>query len=395
MKIIKKFALWSILVSALIIGGLTGLWLVNPPEKLAENSQSSARLVYAPYELDSIDLTLRDESRSTPALGDYGGDRARSLKGTIWFPKPLNPEQAKQHPLLVFSHGFGSFHKGSRHIAQHLARNGYVVAAADFPLSHARSPAGSPQLMDIVNQPGDVSAIIDHVLVLAGQPDNPLYQRIQTQSIGVYGLSLGGLTTALVSFHPDYKDDRIRASVMMAPPLQAFSERFYTTNPNLDSLIISATLDRVVPEPANALQVKPRHPKGWFLSLDKGSHLGFANVGNPIRWMTNPDDLGCAMMDRMLSKLELPDRWSKVLPNTQGVLRDIVVPPPCPELNGDAMNGLRQQWLTRIAIGAFFDMHLRSGDVAEKAKRFLIQELTEENPELVLTLPRWDDSHNE
>ncbi len=53
----------------------------------------------------------------------------------------------------------GSYHQGCRHIAQFLARNGYVVAAVDFPLSYMRSPAGSPQLLDVANQPGDVSAI--------------------------------------------------------------------------------------------------------------------------------------------------------------------------------------------------------------------------------------------
>jgi len=92
-------------------------------------------------------------------------------------------------------------------------------------------------------------------------------------------------------------------------------------------------------------------------------------------------------MDRVLTKLELPNRWSEVLPNTQNVIRDIVVPPPCPDLPGEAMNGLKQQWFARIAVGAFFDMHLHSGNRARDAEVFLKTVLISENKEVRLRAP--------
>lgn len=104
--------------------------------------------------------------------------------------------------------------------------------------------------------------------------------------------------------------------------------------------------------------------------------------------MQNPDDLGCIFMDQMLSRLDLPERWSAIIPNTDGVLRDVVVEPPCPELEGATMNGLRQQQLSRIVIGAFFDMHLRSGVRAEQADQFFTGSLIAENSDVSLTLPR-------
>lgn len=384
MNTLKKIIKCLFLALAAVCIVIAVLWLLNAPEGLAENSRSKAWLDQAPHSVTNIDLEITDLSRSTQAMGNFKGDNKRVLRGTIWFPG----DKPSRLPLLVYSHGFAGFHKESSHLAQYLASNGYVVAAVDFPLSNRRSPAGVPQLLDVVNQPADVSAVIDHILALNRAPDSEIHNRVDPNSIGAMGLSLGGLTTALAVFHPDLNDDRIKAAVMMAPPLDAFSEQFYATNPNVKSLLISGSLDRVVPETANATGVKPRHPNGWFLSLDKGTHLGFANIGNPIRWVENPDNLGCMLMNIMLSKLELPERWNTVIPNTNNVLRDIVSAPPCSALPGKAMNPLKQQWLTRIAIGSFFDTHLTSGDRAELANGFFTGALSSENPEISLTAPR-------
>jgi len=383
MKIIKTFIKWLLLISVVIFLVIAGLWFLNAPEDLAENSQSKNKLDQADYSVGTIKIKITDLKRTTPALGGFNGEAQRSLAGTIWFPEG----QSRDHPLIIYSHGFGGHHKESRHIAKYLAANGYVVAAVDFPLSNMQSPADVPQLIDVVNQPGDVSALIDHALVLNQDPDSILHQRIDPVNIGTMGLSLGGLTTALVTFHPDFKEERIKAIVMLAPPLETFSENFYASNPKVKSLVMSGSLDRVVPEPANATNVKLRQPSGWFMSLDKGTHLGFSNLGNPLRWMENPDNLGCALLDMMLSKLELPERWGAIIPDTGGVLRDIVPSPPCPELPGRAMNGLKQQWLTRIAIGSFFDMHLRSGTRAELATDFFTTELSSEQSTISLSSP--------
>ena len=384
MKIVKTILLWALIILLILLGVFGLMWAFNAPKALNENSETKQRLETELFALDSVALEFVDADRSTPALADFAGDNKRELKGTVWFPKG----DSKDHPLLVFSHGFNSYHKGSAHIAQYLAKNGYIVAAVDFPLSNAFSPAGNPQLLDIVNQPGDVSAVIDHMLELNADNTSPFYQRLDTEKIGIYGLSLGGLTTALVSFHPDYVDARVKVAAMMAPPLEAFSDTFYASNPDVATLVLSGSLDLVVPEKANASDVIPRNKNGWFLSFDKGSHLGFANVSNPLRWMNNPDDFGCAVINPVLEDLQLPQRWSDVLPNTNNVIRDVIVPAPCPDTPGQAMNGLKQQWLTRVAIAAFFDMHLRSEERARKARDYFITTLAKENNELNLIAPR-------
>lgn len=383
MKTIKIIFKWSLLFWLALGLLLVALWGLSSPVEFTDDSQSNSLLRQSGFSVDTTKLEIIDASRPTPAMGEYEGDNKRKLSGTIWFPQGRSAD----HPLIIYSHGFGGYHKESSHLAEYLAANGYIVAAVNFPLSYRGSPAGIPQLLDVVNQPSDVSAVIDHVLALNSDRDSLIYARIDPNKIGTMGLSLGGLTTALVSFHPTLKDNRIRAAVMMAPPLEAFSEQFFASNTSISTLLLSGSKDRVVPEPANATQVRPRHPNGWFLSLDKGTHLGFANVGNPLRWMDNPDDLGCIFMNYMLPRLDLPDRWDAVIPGDGGILRDIEVSQPCPELAGKAMNGVEQQRLTRIAVGSFFDMNLRSGERAETANRFFTQTLSAENPQLTLVAP--------
>lgn len=384
MKIIKTFTkllFWACVLASLL---LLSLWLLHSPTDLINTSKSKEWLEQGDFDVEKERLTIIDTDRETPAMGGFKGDRKRTLKGNIWFPKGKSGDL----PLIVYSHGFGGQNNESRHIANYLARNGYVVASVNFPLSTMRSPADVPQLLDVANQPGDVSAVINHVLQLNQDSNSALFQRIDESSIGAMGLSLGGLTTALVSYHPKLKDNRIKASVMMAPPLEAFNNQFFESNPELNSLLISGSMDRVVPEQKNATNVMKRHARGWFISIDKGTHLGFANIGNPLRWMDNPDDLGCQFMDMMLSKLELPERWNAALPDSDDVLRDIKAGTPCPTIDGKSLNGLRQQWLTRISIGSFFDLHLREGPRAKKAREFLLHSLASENQEITLTTPR-------
>jgi len=314
MIMIKKFVKYALILLLLAVVVIACLWFFNVPDSFKQSSASQARLEQGNYHVEKIPLTIIDESRPTAALGGYKGDDKRVLNGMIWLPKG----DSKGHPLVIYSHGFSGYHKDSTYLVEHLVRNGYVVAAIDFPLSHAKAPSDVPQLNDVVNQPGDVSALIDHVLSINEDAANEFYQRIDKSKIGAMGLSLGGLTTALVSFHPDYKDSRINTAIMMAPPMLAFNEAFFTHNRRVNSLLISGSLDRVVPEKGNATEVMSRHSNGWFLRIDKGTHLGFADIANYIRWMENPDNLGCALFNMKLERLNLAEKWSDILPDKAG-----------------------------------------------------------------------------
>ena len=119
--------------------------------------------------------------------------------------------------MVIYSHGFMSSREEAQYLGEYLASHGYVVAAADYPLSGFNAPG--PQLaQDVVNQPGDISFILDDLLRRNDSAGDTLHNRIDPQRIAAVGLSLGGMTTELVAYHPETSDPRVAAAVSIAGP---------------------------------------------------------------------------------------------------------------------------------------------------------------------------------
>ncbi len=90
-------------------------------------TQSAARLAAGPYAVERTQYTWIDSTRPTDSNGDYEGAPDRKLDVALW------------------SH--------------------YVFVAASFPLTTFNAPGG-PNVNDVINQPRDVSFLIDRVLAL-------------------------------------------------------------------------------------------------------------------------------------------------------------------------------------------------------------------------------------
>ena len=82
-------------------------------------------------------------------------------------------------------------------MAEAMASHGYIVAAADYPLTSGSTPGGANG-DDVVNQPADVSFLIDSVLNLSAD-EKPFAGEVDGSRIGLSGYSLGGLTTYLTT----------------------------------------------------------------------------------------------------------------------------------------------------------------------------------------------------
>jgi predicted dienelactone hydrolase len=135
--------------------------LAHQPQPLAEGSLGARRLAPGPYTVASYTATFVDDSRPTPANGDYPGSPRRELPGEVWYPE--NPA-AGPAPLLLFSHGFTSTYRNGNYLAQHLASHGFVVVAVDFPLTSLGAPGGA-NVADVASQPGDLSFLIDRLIL--------------------------------------------------------------------------------------------------------------------------------------------------------------------------------------------------------------------------------------
>jgi predicted dienelactone hydrolase len=263
----------------------------------------------------------------------------------------------------VFSHGFTSTYRNGRHFAEYLASHGFVVAAVDYPLTAMGAPGG-PNVEDVGSQPADVSFLINAVSAQGEDPGHPLYGIVDAERIGVFGISLGGLTSTLVGFHPQWRDPRIDAVISIAGPTEFFEETFFR-EAALPFLMLAGDLDVLVPHEYNAAPVPEKVPGGELVTIAGGSHTGFSAGTAMLRWMDNTDAIGCwsvqssidpgaqAGWDGLLGDESLgidysaPDRLCQVDP----------LPP--------AMNVLRQQMISKLVVRAFFEREL----AAEPARR--------------------------
>jgi predicted dienelactone hydrolase len=377
MKVLRWFAA-LLLVLAAVLGGA---FLASAPEPPPAGSESARRLAPGPLPVGSSDYVFVDTSRPTDANGDFPGSNERRLEATLWYPagKP------GPHPLLVYSHGFLSTRGENVPLAELLASHGYVVVSVDYPLTNMNAPGG-PNVADAVNQPGDVRFVIDRVLGWT-ESERPFAGGIDRDRIGALGLSLGGLTTTLVTFHPRLRDPRIAAAVSIAGPAAMFSPAFFATA-DVPFLMIAGTQDAMVDYRLDAAPTSAKLRRGGLLSIAGGSHAGFAAFSDmfPLRLLANPDRIGCAALMRNLDAPppdSEPGPFARLGGPEDGVVIDPSTPLPCRDGAPEAaLAAGRQLMITRLAALAFFESRFAK-DGAERASQesFLRETLTRDFPE--------------
>ncbi len=383
MKVFRLLLIAVALLAVLFAVGLGIAWIRTAPGALPEGSESAARLAPGPHPVGNVELEWVDTSRPTAANGDYPGSPERSFQVALWFPEGAPGE----HPLAVYSHGFVSSRHGGTYLVEHLASHGYVVVSADYPLTHIQAPGG-PNDRDVVHQPADVSFLIDQAMALQGR-ERPFEGAIDAERIGVFGLSLGGITTTLVAFHPEWRDPRVAAAISIAGVGDVFGPRFFD-HAAVPFLMIAGTADAIVDYELNALLIPDRTHDGGLVSIAGGTHVGFTQVAAGLmRVLGNPDTVACRLggADPEASP-ENP--FSGLFGTTeQGLLEVAEYPQPCVKRSERTMAAGRQQMLTTLVVRAFFESHFaREPGVRADHQEFLVRILPAELPEVTYTPSR-------
>ena len=377
MTSVKSISKWLLFFCLILIGTFAWLAFGKQPMPLASGSLSENLLQTGPHAVTSFDIKLIDNTRHTSANGDYPGDNFRALPATVWHPKDLNNGP---FPLIIHSHGFSSMRAGGRYLAEHLASLGYVVVAADFPLTNFFAPGG-PQVKDVIHQPGDVTFLIDTLLEWNADPQHAFFSKIEPQHIGAMGISLGGMTTTMVAYDPNRRDQRIAAAVSLAGPTNMFSSQYFRTT-SIPFMMLATKQDALVNYEENAKPVLDKVTNATLVTLSKASHTGFADSARYLRWMNNPDALGCFVVMRNLDKEEKP--WVALLGTEedgieQNISLRICEQDPLPA----AMNPIHQQQLTILAVSSFFQSHFAKQDADKQRYRaYLMETMSEELPEI-------------
>jgi predicted dienelactone hydrolase len=334
-----------------------------------------------PYGVGVKTFTFVDSSRPTMANGSYPGAPDRTLVTDVWYPTdPSNfqselldaplPETGGPFPLMMRAHGFSGFRRDSKYLAQHLASYGYIVVAPDFPLSNLNSPGG-PTLGDVGEQALDLSFLIDTFTAENADSMSFFFGRIDTDTIGAIGHSLGGATVLLATYHPTIRDPRIDATVALSPLACVFLDNFYD-NATTPLMIEGGTVDMITPYNSNHLAPYGlvNAPK-YLLSLDGGTHLGFADRLGFGAFENGDDAVGCTIfvgpgdprpvtIDPGLPPDYLGGPAAGVDPS--GSMCEPICPNPPPTF----MLHARQNTLAKASAVAFFAAKLRGSVAGER-----------------------------
>src|SRR5450755_1967358 len=120
---------------------------------------------------------------------------------------PLSRPRRWTVPAGRVGHGFAVTPAYYFRLLRAWAQAGYVVAAPVSSLGNAHAPGG-PAEADILNQPGDMSFVITHLLTAGADRRNPLAGLIDPGAVAVTGQSDGGETALAVAYDRYYRDLR-------------------------------------------------------------------------------------------------------------------------------------------------------------------------------------------
>jgi dienelactone hydrolase len=152
------------------------------------------------------------------------------------------------------------------------AADGFVVASPTFPLTHREVPGARGNAVDVANQPGDVSFVIDQVLAANDDPSSPLHGMVDPDAIGVVGHSLGGATTWAVSFNTATRDERIDSAVIFAGLTLPMPGGEFELDSGLPLLVLHGDRDDVPIDLDRTPYEQAASPK-WFVTLHGAEHV--------------------------------------------------------------------------------------------------------------------------
>jgi predicted dienelactone hydrolase len=239
-----------------------------------------------------IGVTTRtwvDTTRPTPANGSAAAQTSRTLVTEVWYPTaatgispvrdaPIAP--GGPFPLVLFVHGSSSSRLVYTYLTVALAQAGYIVAAADFPLTALDTPGGASDL-DVWYQVGDLSFLCDQLKATSADAGDELAGAVDGLSYAVVGHSTGGAVAELAAFAGDdariTHDPRVAAIVPLSGDACMFGASFFQSRA-VPVFAIGATNDLFVRFP-NSGQ--------WVFDSTSEPHLAAELTGGQHMYFTD------------------------------------------------------------------------------------------------------------
>lgn len=273
-------------------------------------SAAGARDPDGSFAVGRVRRTFVDETRSTPGFDGQPTLPVRSLRTLVLYPAEGEPQIAPlddaaparsrgPFPLVVFAHGYGGVADVYLELLGAIVSAGYVVLAPDFPVTSTLVAGG---LDDFVNQPADLSFLVDRALAWSASGEAPLAGLVDDARIGAAGQSLGGVTTWGLTHEACCRDPRIGAAVPMAGMLFDFpGAGFVADGP--PTLVVHGVLDDTVPWERALEAWDATAPPRALLELPRGDHiLPYVKLGGRTPELQATIDATVAFLDLELKR---------------------------------------------------------------------------------------------
>jgi len=241
------------------------------------------------YAVGVTTRTFVDSTRKTPANGTEPEHPDRTLNTEIWYPVAGDsgpdatvrdePPVGGPWPLVLFVHSSSGTRVGYEYLTAGLAHAGFVVAAADFPLTSARTPGG-PSDLHVTDEVGDLSFLCDSLTAAAAATGDLLHGAVDGSHYGVVGHSTGGTVAMLAAFAGDdaavKHDARVSAVVPLSGDACMFDAPFFKKR-SVPIMIVGGTDDLFVRLPNNGQ---------WAFDNSGAPHLPAKLVGGQHLFFT-------------------------------------------------------------------------------------------------------------
>jgi dienelactone hydrolase len=271
--------------------------------------QHKSPKVTGEYDVSTASYTFIDKNRMEE-FTDKGENRFVNVE--FWYPKKADGT----YPLLVFSHGASGIKTSNASTYTELASHGYVVVSIDHPYHsfYTATDDGRRALINTdynnevsnLNTDGfytreeeygliqkwmklrtdDMNFVIDTILEKAKSGNDPIYQQINTEKIGVFGHSMGGAASvwlgrdrddisAVVNIDAPFFSDLIFKKEMN--DYVARDEDFTTPLLNIYSDDVWEQLDSNTTYVANKLNNK-HFKNAYTVHFQGAKHLSFTDL---------------------------------------------------------------------------------------------------------------------
>ena len=190
------------------------------------------------------------------------------------------------YPTILFSHGASARPDTYKKLLDAFVRAGFLVVAPVYPLSSALAPGGVTPV-DVDEQPGDASFVLDRVLAANRDPKSWLHGLINPHRVGTAGHSLGGMTTYGLVYNKCCRDPRIKAAavlsgatVVLPGQTRTFPANEFFTGIHTPLLAVQGDQDPTVPYASARESWSAANAPKFFLTRIGGTHISDATGGS-------------------------------------------------------------------------------------------------------------------